>query len=141
MIETLLVCGGSIYLILGSLHALFTLWDLRDPRRLVPDNPAVAAAMAASRVRLARGGTTMWKAWVGFNFSHSLGALLFGTLSTLAGLSFDAATLPSGALLALALISLIYLILAVLYWFRIPIAGAAVATVALGLAWLLRAFG
>src|ERR1700675_5209623 len=74
----LLELGGSVFVLLGSLHALYTLLDIRRPRRLVPQDPAVALAMTASPLRLSRGGTTMWRAWVGFNFSHSVGAVMFG---------------------------------------------------------------
>jgi len=76
----LLDLGGGIFLLLGLLHALYTFLDIGRPRRLVPQDPSVARAMAESQPRLARGGATMWRAWVGFNFSHSLGAVLFGGL-------------------------------------------------------------
>ena len=79
MTPILLIIGGSLFALLGLLHALYTFADISRPRRLVPDNPAVIEAMSSSGVRLARGGTTMWRAWVGFNFSHSLGAILFGS--------------------------------------------------------------
>ena len=74
VVRFLLELGGGIFLLLGILHALYTFLDIREPRRLVPQEPSVALAMVESPVRLARGGTTMWRAWVGFNFSHSLGA-------------------------------------------------------------------
>ena len=34
--------------------------------------------MANSALRLSDGRTDMWRAWIGFNFSHSLGVLLLG---------------------------------------------------------------
>ena len=83
--SVLLGIGGVIFVLLGLLHALYTFLDTRRPRRLVPDDPAVSAAMARSHLRLTRGRTTMWQAWVGFNFSHSLGVVLFGALSTATG--------------------------------------------------------
>lgn len=73
MTSVWITIGGSLFAILGLVHAVYTLADISRPRRLVPDDPAVIAAMSSSGVRLARGGTTMWRAWVGFNFSHSLG--------------------------------------------------------------------
>ena len=100
----------------------------------------MALAMAESPVRLARGGTTMWRAWVGFNFSHSLGAMLFGTLCVGAGLVLGTLVLPAWILFVLVLIALIYVGLSVLYWFRIPTMGIALATVCLVIAWLTYAF-
>jgi hypothetical protein len=128
--------GGGIFVVLGLLHAVYTLQDIRRPRRLVPDDPAVTAAMARSLVRLARGGTTMWRAWVGFNFSHSLGAVLFGALCIFAGAVIGTVAVPGWMLFLLCVIGLTYLALGVLYWFRIPIAGIAVATGCLLVAWL-----
>jgi hypothetical protein len=132
----LLELGGGIFLLLGILHALYTFLDIREPRRLVPQEPSVALAMVESPVRLARGGTTMWRAWVGFNFSHSLGAILFGMLCVGAGLVLGTLVLPAWILFVLVLIALIYVGLSVLYWFRIPTMGITLATVCLVIAWL-----
>ena len=85
MIATLLILGGTVFGVLGVLHAVYTLLDLYNPRRLVPVDPSVAHAMANSALRLSGGRTDMWRAWVGFNFSHSLGLLLFAALAIWAG--------------------------------------------------------
>jgi hypothetical protein len=135
IIATLLGLAGSIYLLLGALHALYTWLDTRVPRRIVPDDPAVIAAMRNSKIRLARGQSTMWQGWVGFNFSHSLGAVFFG-----AAICFIAGTLGTSALspwvlLVLTVISAAYLSLALKYWFRIPVVGTSIATACLALAW------
>src|SRR5260370_2560544 len=85
IIAILLILGGAVFGVLGGLHAIYTLLDLRHPRRLVPVDPSVAHAMANSAVRLSGGGTAMCRAWVGLNFSHSLGVLLFAALALWAG--------------------------------------------------------
>jgi len=135
VIAALLLLGGSISCVLGGLHAIYTLLDLRNPRRLVPVDPSVAQAMANSALRLSRGGTDMWRAWIGFNFSHSLGVLLFGALAVWAGAHVK--TLPVGSIPALTLIGCIYEVLALLYWFRIPAIGVGIVTCCLAAAWLL----
>jgi hypothetical protein len=129
----LLDLGGGIFVLFGLLHAIYTFLDFGRPRRL---DPAVSDAMARSRLRLARGGTTMWRAWVGFNFSHSLGAALFGALCIFAGAVIGTVAVPGWVLFLLPAVGLVYLVIGVLYWFRIPIAGIAVATVCLLAAWL-----
>ena len=134
--SVLLGIGGGIFVVLGLLHALYTFLDTRRPRRLVPDDPAVSAAMGRSHLRLTRGRTTMWQAWVGFNFSHSLGVVLFGALSIATGGIIARVAVPGLILLLLFAIGLIYVVIAALYWFRVPIAGAAVGTTCLLLAWL-----
>ena len=73
VIATLLILGGTVFGVLGALHAIYTLLVLRNPRRLVPVDPSVAHAMANSALRLSGGRTDMWRAWIGFSFSHSLG--------------------------------------------------------------------
>lgn len=137
MIGTLLVLAGGIYVVLGGLHALYTFLDIRNPRRIVPDDPAVTAAMAASHVRLTRGGTTVWRAWVGFNLSHSLGAILFGALCILTGASLQSLAVPQWVLLLFTVISALYLVMAIRYWFRIPVGGTAIATACCLVAWLM----
>src|SRR5947207_13119031 len=135
IIAILLILGGSVFGVLGGLHAIYTLLDLRDPRRLVPADPSVAHAMANSALRLSGGGTDMWRAWIGFNFSHSLGVLLFGALAIWAGTR--ARMLPLGIVAALTLIGCVYLTLALRYWFRVPAIGIAIGTACFAAAWFL----
>lgn len=132
--------GGGIFVLLGLLHALYTYLDIQRPRRLVPQDPAVARAMAESNLRLSGAGTTMWRAWVGFNFSHSLGAVLFGSICV--GSSFVLGTnlVPAWVLFAFVVIALLYLAVGLRYWFRIPILGIALAALCLLIAWLRYAF-
>lgn len=79
--------------------------------------------MSQATVRLTR-RTDLWRAWVGFNLSHSLGAVLFGVVVLAVG--YDPATfaLQAPVFVPLALVvSLVYVVLAVRYWFSTPIAG------------------
>ena len=137
MVGALLCIAGTIYGVLGALHAIYTLADLRTPRRIVPDDPAVITAMQASKIRLTRGESTMWQGWVGFNLSHSLGALMFASACFIIAICLRRFAFSPWVLLVLAGVSAVYLLLAVQYWFRIPILGTAIATACLGGAWLL----
>jgi len=132
-----LIIGGSLFAFLGLLHAVYTLADISRPRRLVPDDPAVIAAMSSSGLRLARGGTSMWHAWVGFNFSHSLGIAMFGVACIVAGLFLHSLALPKAALLVPVAIGVIYFLLAIRYWFRAPAIGVAAGTLCFVISWLL----
>ena len=124
-----LVAGGAIYALLGFLHALYTWQDIARPRRIVPTDRAVMEAMAGTGLRLAGNATTMWRAWIGFNFSHSLGAVLFGAGCIAAGLLVTPGSIPRAALLVPVVVSALYVVMAMKYWFRIPAIGAAIATV------------
>jgi len=113
----LFVIGGAIFVVLGLLHALYTLLDLRRPRRLVPVDAEVMRAMQGTGVRLARAcAGSMWQAWVGFNLSHSLGAIVFGAWAA-----------SSGSWLAVPAAAL-YLAIGWRCWFWIPNTGIAMAT-------------
>ena len=135
MIASLLILGGAVFGVLGSLHAIYTFLDLRNPRRLVPADPSVARAMASSSLRLSEGRTDMWRAWIGFNFSHSLGVLMLAALAVWAGSRSN--TLPVGIIPALTLIGCVYLVVALLYWFRAPAIGVAIGTGCFAAAWVL----
>jgi hypothetical protein len=136
----LLVFGGGVFILLGLLHALYTYLDIGRPRRLVPQDPAVAQAMSKSNLRLSGTGTTMWRAWVGYNFSHSIGVVLFGTVCIGAGSVLGTMALPAWILFVLVVIALLYFVVGLLYWFRTPVVGVALAGVCLLIAWIMYAF-
>jgi len=121
----LYAAGGAIFCVLGTMHAVYMLMDLRRPRRMVPADPALLAAMSDSRVRLAGDSTDMWRAWVGFNLSHSLGALLFGAMA----IAWPVVVAGHDALAWLpASVAAVYLMIGLRFWFSVPNFGIAAAT-------------
>jgi hypothetical protein len=67
--------------------------------------------------------TTMWKAWTGFNASHSAGAIYIGAVNLFLAIRyFPVIQDPSFVLLNLVTV-LFYLWLAKRYWFSIPFKG------------------
>jgi hypothetical protein len=134
-IAVLLILGGTVFGVLGGLHAIYMLLDLRNPRRLIPVDPSVAHAMANSALRLSGGGTDMWRAWIGFNFSHSLGVLLLAAVAIWAGTRMR--MVPVSIVAALTLVGCVYLALALRYWFRGPAIGVAIGTGCFAAAWVL----
>jgi len=130
----LYAAGGAIFCVLGALHAVYMLMDLRRPRRLVPRDPALIAAMVGSRVRLSGEATDMWRAWIGFNLSHSLGALLFGAMA----IAWPVVAAGHDLLDWLpAAVAALYLTIGLRFWFSVPNAGIAAATLAFAAAALL----
>lgn len=136
MAELFFIVGGAIFVILGVLHLLYTFLDTRSPRRLVPADPLVTEAMHRSTLRLARGRTTVWSAWVGFNFSHSLGLIWFGVSCIVLGIASTTFPLPKHALLPPVVFSAILLWLAVRYWFKVPAICIALGSILLATGWL-----
>ncbi len=133
----LLVLGGAVFGMLGLLHTWLTFRDIERPRRLAPEDPTVADAMASTGLRIARGGTTMWRAWVGFNFSHGLGLMVFAACTIALGLSLDSVRVPHGLLLLPPAVGGVYAFLAARYWFRVPALGTALGTLCFAVAWAL----
>jgi hypothetical protein len=122
--QILLIAGAAVFVVLGTLHLAYTFVG----PRLRPTDPAAIAAMQGSALRLTR-ETTVWRAWIGFNASHSLGAMVFGAFVVgLAGWRMDVLRdLPAFAWLAVAN-SAAWTVLAKRYWFRVPFVGLAIAT-------------
>lgn len=122
--QILLVAGALIFGTLGSIH----LWLTFFGDRLDPRDPAVRSAMQSTPLRLSR-STSMWRAWTGFNASHSLGAIVFALFMLLLGIAHMdfLRTAPALAWLA-AGNALAWLLLAWRYWFRIPLIGLALSS-------------
>lgn len=120
----LIAASAAIMLLLGSVHLLYTWYGVR----LHPRDQALTAQMKAVSPVLTR-RTTMWRAWIGFNASHSYGAMLFGLVYGYLALAHPAFLFASVFLLGLGLAMLAaYLVTAKLYWFHIPLRGILAAT-------------
>jgi hypothetical protein len=113
---TLIALAGLLMTLLGSTHLLYTLRG----QRLDPVDHALIAAMRRTPMHITH-ETDMWRAWLGFNASHSLGAIGFGTM--LAGLAVSDARLfadhPLLAIWALVMVAG-YLWIARACWFSVP---------------------
>jgi hypothetical protein len=137
----LFVAGGVPFVVLGLAHAGATPLRVGEPKGLAPSDAAVSRAMAEAPLRLTR-RTDVWRAWVGFNFSHSLGAVFFGLAASLVG-SSDASFAACGALFGplAVVVSSGYLVLACKYWFRTPIVGCGVSVALFLASWGIRLIG
>jgi hypothetical protein len=112
----LLIGSAAIPLLLGLLHLLYT---FHGPK-LLPRDTELQARMSAVSPVITR-QTTMWKAWVGFNASHSFGAILFGLVYGYLALLHPAFLFDSAFLLIVGLAVLGgYAFLGARYWFSVP---------------------
>ncbi|HEY2739369.1 MAG TPA: hypothetical protein VGK45_13260 [Thermoanaerobaculia bacterium] len=123
--RALVTLSASILFALGSIHSLYTFWG----PKLTPRDPALQARMREVSPVISR-ETTMWKAWIGFNASHALGALLFGLVYGYLAIAQPAVLFRSVFLLAVGFCLLLsYLVLGKTYWFRVPFTGILLAFV------------
>ena len=73
--QALVLVGASIFLLLGTLHGVLTLIDvIGPPRYFTPRDAALRQAMQDSTLAI-HPATNLWRAWLGFNLSHSLGVM------------------------------------------------------------------
>jgi hypothetical protein len=135
------LAGALPFLVLGAAHAAATPLAVTDRKGLSPRDADLPGAMARSRLRLTK-RTDMWLAWVGFNLSHSLGAVAFGAFILMIGLNRVSFAQQANVAVPLSLVvSAAYLYLAAKYWFRTPIAGCALSVACFLMSWALRALG
>jgi hypothetical protein len=133
----LFLAGALPYLVLGTAHAFATPLRPDHRRGLTPHDPALAEAMTRSGVLLTR-RTDVWRCWVGFNLSHSLGVVMLGATVVLIGISPDRFA-RDGALFVpmAACAAALYLLIGLRYWFRTPIIGCALSLACFVASWVL----
>lgn len=123
MIATILMSLSAVVLLtLGVLHLIYTF----SGPLLTPRDATLQARMSEVHPVITR-QTTMWRAWIGFNASHSMGAILFGLVYGFLAIAHADILFGSTFLLAVGLVMLCgFVILGKLYWFRVPFTGIVV---------------
>jgi len=116
---SLVVVSAAIILLLGLIHLLYTFRG----SKLHPRDTALEARMKEVSPVLTR-ETTMWRAWVGFNASHSYGAILFGLVYGYLAVAQSSLLFQSPFPLLVGLLLLAcYAVLGKVYWFSVPFRG------------------
>jgi hypothetical protein len=119
----LVVIAAGIVGALGTAHLVLTFWG----PKLLPRDPAVREAMQQTHLVITR-QTTMWKAWIGFNTTHSMGAMLFGVVYATLAIEAPAVLFGSVVLQAAGGLMVVGLvILAKRYFFIAPLLGSTIA--------------
>jgi len=116
--------ASSIFLILGTIHLVYTFFTNKF---LARDNETNKRMNSTSPILTKE--TTMWKAWIGFNASHSMGAMFIGLINIiLVCQHFEVYQNSFNILLLDICTGIFYLFLAKRYWFKIPLVGILIAT-------------
>jgi hypothetical protein len=120
----LIAASALVILVLAVLHLVFTYWG----RRFYPRDAALEARMKEVSPLISR-ETTMWRAGIGFHASHSVGAILFSLVYMYLALEGKDFLFKSPFLLILGLAFLCtFVVLAKLYWFKVPFRGIVLAS-------------
>ena len=118
-----IAASAAVVLLLGFVHLLYT---FRGPM-LRPRDPDLTTRMIAVSPVITR-ETTMWRAWIGFNATHSFGLILFGALYGYLAIRHSSLLFHSWFLLALGFALLLgYSVIAKLYFFTAPFRGVVLA--------------
>ena len=117
--QILMFASAAIVFTLGTIHLIYTFAS----NKFQPRDLAVAEQMKQVAPVISK-QTTMWLAWIGFNASHSLGAMLFGVLyGYLIVFHFQFLLQAKFLLLVGALFLGSLVLLAKRYWFSVPFVG------------------
>jgi len=117
-----MVLSASIIFTLGVVHIVYTFWG----PNLTPRDPALQISMSQISPVIAK-ETTMWRCWVGFNASHSMGLILFGLVFGYLALAHGQLLFQSPFLLFVGLGMLGgFAVLAKVYWFSAPFKGVCI---------------
>ena len=129
-----IAASAAVILLLGLVHLLYTFRG----SKLHPRDPELIARMMTVSPVITR-ETTVWRAWIGFNASHSFGAILFGVVYAYLSLVHGSFLFGSPFLLSVGLLLLLgYAFLGQRYWFSVPFRGIVLATVLYAAALIVR---
>ena len=120
--KVLMILSASIMLVLGVVHLGYTLWGAK----LTPRDPALQISMSQTSPVITK-ETTMWRCWVGFNASHSIGLVLFGVFFGYLAVAQSELLFQSLFLLVVGLATLgAFVVLSKVYFFSVPLAGVSI---------------
>lgn len=123
--QGLVFAGAAIIGLLGSAHLVLTFFS----DKLTSRDETLDLLMRETPLKITR-QTTMWNAWLGFNASHSLSAMLFGLLYGYFAIRAFELLIGSWFLIGTSFAFLLtYIVLARRYWFSDPFRGIVLATV------------
>ena len=111
--------GSLIILVLGCIHLYYTFFT----NKFSAKNGDLISEMKKTSPILTD-QTTMWKAWIGFNASHSFGAIFIGVINILIAIAYFDVFLSNHFYFIFNVLTIMfYLVLAKKYWFKIPFTG------------------
>jgi hypothetical protein len=117
-----MVLSASIIFTLGVFHLAYTFYG----PMLTPRDPALQISMRQISPVITN-ETTMWRCWVGFNATHSMGLILFGLVFGFLALAHSQILFHSPFLLIVGLAMLGSLVVVCkMYFFSGPLTGVSI---------------
>ena len=111
--------GSLILVILGAIHIFYTFFS----NKFSSKNKNLISEMKSSSPILTK-ETTMWRAWIGFNASHSSGVIFIGILNFFLAIKYFTTFQSEHFFFIFNILTItFYVWLAKKFWFRIPFIG------------------
>ena len=122
--HTLIIIGSAIVTLMGTYHVYATYFT----PLFTPQDPDMLDRMKRFHAPITK-ETNLWRAWLGFNGSHSSGAIFFGLVNLLLAISQPEWYVAAWGLHLLNLLMLaFYIFLAKRFWFKLPLIGISLAS-------------
>jgi hypothetical protein len=113
------IFGSTILIILGAIHLIYTFFT----NKFSPRNKNLEKEMKEISPILTR-QTTIWNSWIGFNASHSSGAIFIGLINVYLAIRYFTILQTDNLFFLLNILTVcFYVWLAKKYWFKIPLIG------------------
>ena len=120
-----MLLSAGVVLMLGIIHLVYTF----SGTKLMPRDPSLQVSMSLTTPVITK-ETTMWRCWVGFNATHSIGLILFGLVFGYLALAQPRVVFESGFLLTTGMATLAALVmLCRIYFFNAPLLGISIASI------------
>lgn len=117
--------GSLIFILLGTIHLVYTFFTDKFSSK----NNKVIIEMESSHPNLTK-ETTIWKAWIGFNASHSIGAMFIGVINFYLAYTYFSIFQSDHFFFIFNILTIsLYVWLAKVYWFKIPLIGTSIALI------------
>ena len=114
--------GSIILIILGTIHLAYTFFT----NKFSSKNKKVITEMKSSHPNLTK-ETTIWKAWIGFNASHSIGVIFIGIINLYLAFEYFSILQSDHFFFIFNILTISFFVwLAKLYWFKIPLIGTSI---------------
>ena len=111
--------GSLILVFLGAIHLFYTFFS----NKFSSINKNLISEMKSSSPILTK-ETTMWRAWIGFNASHSSGVIFIGILNFFLAIKYFTTFQSEHFFFIFNILTIaFYVWLAKKFWFRIPFIG------------------
>jgi len=120
-----MLLSAGVVLMLGIIHLVYTF----SGTKLMPRDPSLQVSMSLTTPVITK-ETTMWRCWVGFNATHSIGLILFGLVFGYLALAQPRVVFESWFLLTTGMATLAaLLVLCRMYFFNAPLLGISIASI------------